>query len=96
MDQSYDGPEYEGFVEAGKLFSDYLFAVGQAVKGNLREEMMLGLVLHPAHHQQPEEIIVFVVARCGDLMINKAHIWIFRIPNFLLVISDEDEGNVEA
>jgi hypothetical protein len=96
LHQSNDGTEYEGFVEAGKFLSDDLFAVGKTVKGNLREEVMFGLVLHPAHHQQPEEIIISVVARCGNLMIDKAHVGIFCIPNFLFVISDEDECDVEA
>ena len=58
--------------------------------------MMFWLELHSSHHDQPEQVFVFVVTAALDLMVNKVHFGVFLEPDFFLVVADEDEGWVEA
>ena len=42
----------EGLFQPSEFIFDCVLESGQPVKGNLREEMVLGLELHAVHHQQ--------------------------------------------
>lgn len=54
--------------------------------------MVFRLELHSSHHDQPEQVFVFVVTAALDLMVNKMHFGVFLELDFFLVVADEDEG----
>ncbi len=58
--------------------------------------MVLGLVLHASHHEQPENIIFPVVARGQNLVVNEAHIWLLSVPLLSLVVANQYVGRVES
>jgi hypothetical protein len=86
----------ERLVQSAKLFLDDRLAGRQTVERNLREKMMFCLVLHTAHHQEPEEVLVAVVTASDNLVIHKGHLGVLCKPLLLLVVADEDESGVEA
>jgi len=53
---------------------------------------MLSLELHSAHHDQPEEVGLFIVSAGDDLMINKGVVNLPFISMFSLVISNQDKS----
>ena len=57
--------------------------------------MMLSLILHSAHQQKPEQILIFVVAASDDLMVDKWSSRFLSESYFFFMVADEDEGRVE-
>ena len=72
------------------------FCGGKTIEWDLREEMVLCLVLHSAHHQQPEDVLLPVISAGDDLVVDVRHIWLLRIGLLALVVADQHEGGVEA
>lgn len=75
---------------------DDLLAGRQSVERHLREQMVLGLVLHAAHQQQPEQILVSVVAAGADLVIDEAHLRVLFEPDFFLMVSNKNKSRIES
>jgi hypothetical protein len=58
--------------------------------------VVLGLVLHASHHQQPEQILLGVVSAGLDLMVNVRLLWVVLMSDFLLMVANEDKCSVES
>lgn len=68
---------------------------GQPIEGYLREEMMFGLILHSAHHQQPEDILLSVISAGDDLVVDIGNIRLLCVGLLPLVVADQHKGRVE-
>ena len=58
--------------------------------------MVLSLVLHSSHQQQPEQIFVSIVSAGGDLVVNVWHLRIVNKSDLSFMISDQNVGWVET
>ena len=58
--------------------------------------MVLGLVLHASHEQEPEQVFILVVSAGLDLVVDEAHLRVFLVSDLIFVVSDQDNGRVEA
>lgn len=58
--------------------------------------MVFGLELHAAHHDQPEEIGLFIVSAGDDLVIDEVVLYLFIVPVLSFVISDQNKSRVKS
>jgi hypothetical protein len=62
----------------------------------LWEKVVFGLELHAAHHDQPEEIGLFVVSAGDDLVIDEVVLDLFVVPVLSFMISDQNKSRVKS
>lgn len=72
-----------------ELFSDDEASGGESIEGDLREEMVLCLILHAAHNNEREDIVEGEVATRLDLMLEEFHIDFTLELVLVLVIADQ-------
>ena len=94
--RSQDGAVDKGLVELGQLDFDDLGSLGQVVEGDLGEHVMLSLVLHAAHQDQPEDASLPVVPASDDLVVHEAGVNLLPVSLLPLVVADQHEGRVET
>ena len=73
------GTIFYSFPHRSQLLLDDGFGFGDIIEGNLGEQMMLTFILHPHQNYQPGPTLIWVVAGCGKLLIDKL------ISNFVII-----------
>ena len=58
--------------------------------------MMLSLVLHASHQQQPEKVLVCIVSAAYQLVIDVRHLRVLSKSNFSFMIANQDVGRIES
>ena len=57
--------------------------------------MVLCLILHSSHHQEPEDIFLSVISAGDDLVVDVGNIRLLRVGLLPLMVADQHKGRVE-
>ena len=79
MGRSEYGTILDSFPHGSQFLLDDGFGFRDIIEGDLGEQMMLTFILHPHQNYQPGPTLVWVVAGCGKLVIDKL------ISNFVII-----------
>jgi hypothetical protein len=82
-------------ADFGQFFLDDGNCIGQSVEGNLGEHVVLNLILHSSHQDEPEEIGLLIIPAGYNLVVDEAMFDILIIPDFSFMISDQDKRRVK-
>ena len=58
--------------------------------------MVFSLELHSSHHNQPEQVLMFVITAGDNLVIDECHLRVLLETYLLLVVADQDVSRIET